>query len=173
MTKEIIIELDATIKELIYVLSSFDEEQINKIPFEGSWTAAQVGEHLRKSYDGVGAMISGKTKPAERPPDQKVKQIRSDFGDFSIKMTSPHFVLPRNALYNKENLIESLSELKEGIITAASKLDLSEICVAFEFPGYGYLTRLETIHFIIIHTQRHIHQLKKIHQKIRATTNQE
>ena len=77
MTKEIIIELDATIKELIYVLSSFDEEQINKIPFEGSWNAAQVAEHLRKSYDVVGAMISGKTKPAERPPDQKVKQIRN------------------------------------------------------------------------------------------------
>ena len=66
MSKEILSELDATLKKLYDVLSSFNQETINTVPFEGSWTAAQVGEHLRKSYDGVVQLLKGKNIPTVR-----------------------------------------------------------------------------------------------------------
>lgn len=166
MNKEIIKELDATLGELIYILGSFEEGSINIVPFEGSWTAAQVGEHLRKSYHGMLKMLSGRTTPTDREPDEKVKEIRRDFGDFSIRMTSPDFVVPGNKQYDREELLQSLSALKTEIVNAANHFDLSETCMEFAFPVYGHLTRLETINFIIVHTQRHIHQLKNIYQKL-------
>ena len=99
-------------------------------------------------------------------PDEKVKEIRRDFGDFSIRMTSPDFVVPGNKQYDREELLQSLSALKTEIVNAANHFDLSETCMEFAFPVYGHLTRLETINFIIVHTQRHIHQLKNIYQKL-------
>jgi hypothetical protein len=34
-------------------MSSFSETQINEIPSTGSWTAAQVAEHVTKSNIGI------------------------------------------------------------------------------------------------------------------------
>ena len=39
-------EFEETTFDLGKVLSSFSQEEFNKIPFEGSWTAGQVAEHL-------------------------------------------------------------------------------------------------------------------------------
>jgi hypothetical protein len=36
------------------------------------------------------------------------------------------------------------------------------LCMEFDFPGFGHLTRYEWLKFIVFHTQRHIHQLKQI-----------
>ena len=165
MADEIIRELDATLTELIYVLSSFDEGELNIVPFEGSWTAGQVGEHLRKSYDGIGTLCL-KTKQTERAPDQFVGEIKKTFLDFSTKLKSPDFIIPDNKLYDKKELINSIETLSGQIRRVANTIDLSVTCVGFAFPVLGYLTTLEIIHFITYHTQRHIHQLKKIYQKV-------
>ena len=57
-------------------------------------------------------------------------------------------------------------EITFKIREAAKTLKMSEICSAFSFPLYGELTRLGFMWFIVYHTQRHIHQLKNIAQKL-------
>jgi hypothetical protein len=49
---------------------------------------------------------------------------------------------------------------------AVKLLDLSVICLDFELPGMGMLTRLEWIDFYVFHTRRHIVQLERIHDAI-------
>jgi hypothetical protein len=48
-TKELFASLDEITSEFLKVILSFDEEQINKVPFENSWTAAQVADHVNQS----------------------------------------------------------------------------------------------------------------------------
>jgi hypothetical protein len=81
-------------------------------------------------------------------------------------MKSPDFVVPPDTSYNKEELLHSLEDIKAKIKQAIETLDLTKTCLAFELPVYGFLTRLEAVYFILYHTQRHIHQLKNIHQKV-------
>jgi hypothetical protein len=152
--------------ELLIIIRSLDEEKLNKTPSEESWTAGQVGDHLLKSYTVV-KILNGATKPTDRPPDQKVGEVRNLFLDFNIKMKSPEFIIPSNAPIDKERLLSSLGGRIEQINEVIQTKDLTEICEGFAIPEYGEFTRLEWLYFVLFHTQRHIHQLKDIVQKVK------
>src|SRR5438067_693566 len=89
-------ELLTTKDNLLHVLDFFDNENINTVPFEGSWTAGQVAQHILKSASGVSAALNGPVKTANRDPGQHLKLLGDIFLNFDIKMKSPDFVLPDN-----------------------------------------------------------------------------
>jgi hypothetical protein len=159
-------ETAITTRILLVVVSSLRAEEINTVPFAGSWTAGQVGEHILLSAAGVLETINGPVEPTERDPAEKAGLIKQMFLDFTSKMKSPDFVLPSDAPKNKETLLQSLEKTMSGIQTVAEREDLSATCMCFEFPGFGMLTRLEWITFALAHTQRHVHQLNVIAEKL-------
>jgi hypothetical protein len=159
---QVVSELENTVREFLQQLNTFDYEAINRQPEGGGWSAAQVGRHLQKSYKGIGQLLLGPGIKTERDPAEKIDRIKSDFLNFESKMQSPEFVIPTNKSYDKDVLTEEVRSVMEQIQTAAASVDLSETCVGFSLPVYGPMTRLEWIYFVIYHTQRHIHQLKKI-----------
>src|SRR5215213_4396516 len=148
-------QLESAFKELQYILSSLTEEQLNRVPFEGSWTAGQVGDHLLKSY-GVAETLNGRTEKANRPPDEKAEKIKSVFLNFDIKLQSPDFIIPTNDHINKEQLLQKIAEKAGDILHAVETKDPTEICLDFELPVLGTLTRLEWACFVFCHTTRHI-----------------
>ena len=162
MTKNMLIEMDETSNKLMHTISSFPQATFNTIPFEDSWTAAQVSEHILKSVSGVVELLYATTKPTERQPNEKAGAIKAIFLDFKTKMKSPEFVLPGNSPIEKEKLSTALTETMDKMIIAIKTLNLSETCTAFELPGIGEFTRAEWIYFAMYHTQRHTHQLKNI-----------
>lgn len=156
-------ELEIVTTELLLMIASFDQEQINLIPFENSWTAAQVADHLRKSDASILATIQVEGTPAGRAPDEKNAELKSIFLNFDVKFKSPAIVVPDNKVFKKEELIAGLKETRSALSAAAGTLNLNEVCV---HEILGNTTRLELLSFVIYHTQRHIHQLKGIHEKI-------
>jgi hypothetical protein len=167
MTKnELMNEFSKTTGDLINLLSPLSQEQLNKVPFEGSWTAGQLGDHLLKSY-GLGEVLIGKTASTERPVDQKIKEVRKVFLNFDIKMKTPDFIVPSDSPINKENLLNGLEKrIKFVSAFIEDHPDLSPTCLDFELPGAGTLTQEEWIQFMTVHTMRHVHQLKNIVQKL-------
>ena len=162
---DILTEVKNTTDELMGILSSFSQTELNTAPKEGSWTAAQVGEHLLKSY-GVVEILKKPVQKTERPADQKIDAIREVMLNFDTKMNAPEFILPAKTQINKDALLNSLRTTTSRIIDIAEPLDLSDTCVGFSLPVFEELTRLEWLHFILYHTQRHIQQLKNIKQKV-------
>ena len=168
-TKELQSDINKTFKELGEIISSFDEDQINLIPFEGSWTAGQVAEHILLSVSGFEKTLNGSVAETERAPDALKDKIKASFLDFTTKMKSPDFIIPAEKNYEKDKLTKTLENFRGKINLAMETMDLSKTCLAFELPVLGFLTRLESIYFILYHTQRHIHQMKNIYQKLKAT----
>ncbi len=166
MNRDLITELDNTATSLTQVVSSFEPENFNRVPFPGSWTPGQVAEHVLKSLSGIPEMIYGKTKSTQRPPNEKEEDIKSLFLNFDIKMQSPEFILPENKTYDKDRLLNALQTVFTKIKNTVQTNDLTATCLGFEFPGFGYLTAYEWARFAVYHTQRHIHQLKNIRQKL-------
>jgi hypothetical protein len=162
-----ITEADETFTELLQVVSSFNEEQINTVPFEGSWTAGQLAQHIILSAGGFVQLLNGPVKDTERDPEQNTANLKAAFLNFNIKMRSPDFVVPPDKAYQKQELINTLRDIKTGFIKAIGTLDTTKTCLEFELPTVGYLTRSEAITFVIVHTQRHIHQLKNIYNKLK------
>lgn len=159
-------EIRETFDELIREFSSIPEETINIVPVEGGWTAGQLAEHVLKSTSGLPEMLHEKTEEASRPPDQHVRMIRSVFLDYSTKMEAPEFVVPSAGPHDKATLLDALAQSKSSLAKAALDLDLTGLSKGFEFPNMGYLTRLEWLTFSVVHTKRHLEQLKRIHKTL-------
>lgn len=160
-------EISHTFDELIRTFSAFTPEQVNSVPFAGSWTPGQVAEHILKSSKGLPKMLLAETEPGTRPADEKIPAIRNLFLDMSLKMKSPEFNQPSAGPHDKQVLLDSFLTVKNRLEEASSMLDLSAVCKQFEMPGFGFLTRLEWLAFVSAHTQRHTHQLKNIFQILR------
>ena len=162
MATDILAELATTRAGFIDNLAPFTSEQFNTVPFEGSWTAGQVAEHIFKSINGVPHLLNGEGLTPNRDPAQNVASLRQMFLDFSTKMKSPDFILPSDEPKDMDALVQSIDGALKAIIDTAQDKDLTLIIKDFEFPGSGPVTRLELLNFISVHTQRHAHQLKKI-----------
>ncbi len=171
-TKEILTEVDNKLTELIQYLSNFNQEQVNIVPFEGSWTAGQLARHMILANSGCVEMLSGPVKDTERKPDMMASKFKEDFLNFEIKMDSPDFVMPAPGDYNREELLSALESIRAKAIENIKTMDLTQTCTAFELPVYGYVTRLEVLCFVIYHTQRHIRQIKNIQQVVLNKTNE-
>jgi dihydrofolate reductase len=158
-TGELFTSLDNTTSELIELASLFSETQINEIPSAGSWTAAQLAEHVTKSNIGIIKSLNKEGKPPGRAADAGVEQLKKTFLDFDKKLKSPEFILPTQDIYQKklviDNLGASIAQLKE----LSRRVNLLEM---ISHPIFGEVTKLELLHFVVYHTRRHIHQLKNI-----------
>lgn len=162
MKNDLVNELESTKTELLETLGQFSDQSINKIPFEGSWTAGQVAEHVLKSSSAVAGALNGPTEPADRDPGQHILLFGQIFLNFDHKLKSPDFILPSEEPKDRKTMINALNETFSEIEKAASSGDPDLICTAFEMPTIGKLSRKELISFTIVHTKRHIHQLKNI-----------
>jgi len=164
---QLIAEIDETLERAVKIFDELDGDEINKVPFENSWTAGQLMNHLLMSNKGFADIMRGPVEDTQRDPSLNIETIRSIFLDFNTKMKSPDFILPPEKDYHKEALKSEFIAVKTQLIKTASSEDLSKTCTAFKLPQLGFLTRMEAIHFVLYHTQRHTHQLENIKQAIK------
>jgi len=159
---ELLSELTSAKAELLEVLGRFSEQNINTIPFEDSWTAGQVAEHVLMSASAVAGALVGPTTPAERDPEQHIQLFSQIFLNFDHKLKSPDFILPSDGPKDKGSIMQALGETFDSIEHAAGSGNLELICTTFDMRTLGTLSREELIWFTAVHTKRHIHQLKNI-----------
>ena len=164
--QKLIEELNQTTVEFLQTLDSFPADQINIVPFEGSWTAGQVAEHILISEGGLPEMLMAETAVTERPVDERVALLESIFLDFSTKLKAPDFNVPSNGPHEKEKLMADFRHVRKQLEHVAQTADLTLTCTTFPFPTIGELTRWEWINFVICHAKRHIHQLRNILAKL-------
>lgn len=158
-TKELFTSLDNTWTEISDLIASTNESIVNAVPFEGSWTAAQLVTHVTKSNRAIVQGMQMEGKATERNPREGVQKLKEMFLNFDTKFKSPEFIVPENKVYDKEMVVASLNKSIEQLKTERIKVDLIEM---IHLPVLGEITKLELMYFVLYHTQRHIHQLKEI-----------
>lgn len=162
MNSNLSLQVQPTFEMVTIAIGSFSEPSFNEIPFEGSWTAGQVAQHIKLSVGNMLGLLNGNTEESQRPADQKVQQVADVFLNFGIKMKSPEFIIPQMKQYDQQRFMAFYEDYSAQLQLAAAKLDLTEICIDFELPGFGPMTRLEWLSFVLFHTQRHTAQLERI-----------
>ena len=163
-TKELFASLDDAASEFLQLIVSLSDKQINTIPFKDSWTAGQLAEHVTKSNTGIAKALNIEGKPTDRNPGEREQELKEMFLDFTIKFQSSEFLLPTKDIYNKETVIADLKRSLERLKEESDKATLSE---AINHPAFGEITKLELLHFVKFHIQRHLHQQKKIVQIVK------
>lgn len=166
MKTELKQEITTTFGQLYQTLSLFTQSEINVIPFEGCWTPGQVIKHIIITMSGLQAICDNNTQKLSGNPDEKVSTLKGIFLDFSTKYNSPDYVYPETKEYDKMELISTLKKIEKEMLDIAENYDLTLTCMDFEVPGLGNLTIYELLTFCIVHTKRHIHQLKNIFESL-------
>jgi phage-related protein len=147
------------ISELTDLMLSVEEAKVNTIPYDGSWTAPQLLRHVTKSINGMTKAMHMDAKPAERNPGERIEELKKIFLNFSKKLTQPDFIVPEELIYEKQSSIEALNKSFNRFKESAVNANLNDLVVGLPL---GPITKLEIIHFVLYHSQRHLHQMKKI-----------
>ncbi|MBD3614972.1 MAG: DinB family protein [Gracilimonas sp.] len=154
---------------LIAKVDQVSDSQFNTKPggAEDSWSVADVVEHLYRSEFGIPKLFTGKTEAVvDRAPDAYLEVMRKRFLESDKKMKASDITLPTKGKKPKEALISKFRKNRRKIAELTGELTPEALCLLFEHPIYGYLTRLEWVHFNIIHAQRHMRQIERIKSQI-------
>lgn len=169
-TKELFASLDEIWAQLVQMISSPNDATINAVPYKESWTAAQLVTHVTKSNKAIAQGLNMEGKPAGRNPEEGVPNLKKIFLDFNTRFQSPEFIVPENKYYNKDEVIKMLLDSIGKLKDVRNKVNLTEI---INLPVFGEVTKLELLHFVLFHTQRHIHQLSGIMKVLKRSNGQE
>ena len=123
-----LLEFEATIADLSKTIDSFQEASLNAIPFPGSWTPAQVIDHINLANNLMLELINNPGKESYRNPMEKVELYTSLF---SGKEEAPDFILPSSQPITKAELLSKLADTNAAIINAINTTDLSLIPLDF------------------------------------------
>ncbi|MEX0607827.1 MAG: DinB family protein [Balneolaceae bacterium] len=134
----------------------------NTPPDENSWSPAGVAEHVYRSEFGISRLFKGKTSPLkDREPDSKVSEFELRLSNPS-RMKASDIISPTPGKKDKDGLIEKFRTNRQAIGDLIGEGSLYEVCLLFEHPIYGFLTRSEWVKFSILHTERHMRQVENI-----------
>lgn len=168
MKEQLISEFDKTTRDLFETLSLFSNEDFNKIPFEGSWTAGQVAEHLFKSESNIPKVINGNSRKTDRDLFEKTVIIKKVFLDYTTKLQSPEFILPTEGEKDKNHFIKAFEGTRKELRNLIGSKDLNRTFTDFPFPQLGEFTGWEWICFATSHSARHIRQMKIVFEKLKT-----
>ncbi len=165
-TTQLLQDISSTKEAILNVINAIGAKDFNTVPFEGSWTAGQVADHINKATSGLQDLPQMTTAPTDTNPEAKVPMLKEIFLDMETKFKSPDFVLPSDGPHDKDALAQNIAATWDAASRYAQELDLSPTVTSFELPGVGHLTRWEHLYFGLYHTQRHAQQLQRIHKAI-------
>jgi hypothetical protein len=146
---------------LMKLAGSFSEKAMNATPFKGSWTAAQVMDHVTRSNNSITQALSMDGRRMDRKPDERTPELAKIFLDFSTKLKAPDFILPTKDVYDKSEVLDKLQASFDHLTGLVKQTDLSE---AIEHIAFGEITKLELLFFVLYHSQRHTRQLQHIYE---------
>jgi hypothetical protein len=158
-TTAVIPQIKETLQSITFLLNSVDEPVLNQIPFENSWSLAQVADHITRSAASITHALQLEAKPAARSLLERRQELADTFLDMTHKFRSPDFILPTQDQYNKEALLDRLNKTYRHLMEVAGEVDLGGI---IKHPAFGDITKHELLYFVLYHTQRHLNQVKNI-----------
>lgn len=152
---------------LVSAIEDFPDSTFNTKPDQDFWSAADVLEHLYRSEFGLPRLFVGETKTlTDRTPDALVEGMKQRFLESDTKMTASGVILPTSGEKSKQELVATFRKNRERIAQLLDEYPPEELCLKFKHPIFGHLTRMEWVHFNIIHTQRHMRQLARIKEQL-------
>jgi len=147
-------------KELYQAIGKLTDEQFNKIPDKGGWSAKQILEHLVKMETVIATNIARELNNPDSPKTRKkpigLSTIRL------IKVEAPGYTVPTDEYKTKLEMQKSLHESRLFLLDvyeSSTKEVFRE--KSFKHPIFGQVPLIQWFPFVGLHEKRHMKQLKK------------
>lgn len=158
-------KLAKTREDLWLSISGLTNEQANEVIEEGTWSIAQVIEHLHLMESNVvrgitDALLSDEKLKAEQKSLEFVK-------DRTHKVKAPDNLVPSNDFKVLDRLKEELTNTRKALLECIKDIkedDFNEI--SFIHRRFGVLSIKQWVSLVGFHEQRHINQIEEIKQNL-------
>ncbi|WP_431029644.1 DinB family protein [Lysinibacillus sp. LZ02] len=159
-------EHNVKIREKIWEsVSSLTDEHLNTVVEEGTWSIAQILEHLYLLEESVAKQIA-KTLVSEDVNVPEAFPVHL-VADRKQKVDAPHYVLPSNEHQTLAELKHKLTTSRETLmhsIEGVSDDDLTE--KGFAHRRFGTLALKQWVALIGYHEERHLGQIEEVKQAL-------
>lgn len=152
----------ATTDTLIGLLEAFTPETFNRKPSPTAWNAGDVAEHLLLFDIRLQEILATATEPANRNPTEKTAEYTARVTNREARLDAPPFLIPTATERTAAEMIAKLQTVRNKIIASIETHDLSLVSTAFPHRFFGEMTAFEWIHFLDLHTHRHLPQLREL-----------
>lgn len=146
---------------LFAMAESIPESLYNRKPADGGWSPAQVMQHLLLSAQGIVKMQeNGRTAPTQRDPARQYGILDKIFKDYEAKYESAPNLLPNGDHFDKSTQLAAMKDALDHLQHQLREPGLTDELVEFDVPAFGIMTRMEFIYLVVVHTNRHVRQMK-------------
>ncbi len=166
--EQIIADLNENTDSLLQELAGFNHQNFSIKPSATEWSAAELTEHLLLIERNVVKALKGNANTTERAIDAKLVLLKMALANTTQKIQAPEMVVPHSATANRQEMLEEIRNLREEQASLIAGCDMSLTCLEFKHPMMGTMTRYEWVYFNIYHTERHLHQLRRIARQVNA-----
>ncbi len=156
--------LIACLSRLDKVLVALDDDTARKRLTPDSWSALDCIEHLYVVNTGVLRILRAPvTQRMERPPEAVGRSVINRYlPDRTRKYSSPEGVRPTGRFHTLEQARTAMEQLNAKIKAAVEPGEIAFDGQTWQHPYLGEMTKLDWLHFLIAHTDRHLAQIQEI-----------
>lgn len=176
--ERILKRLDRVHEKLLATVAPLDEVLFAKSPATGSWSVAQIIQHLALVEDRV---IKDLAKEVARPP-RKVSLVRrfvptSIVSSRLVRVKAPQAVNPETK--PRPSDVDQVPGKADAIANFnRARNDLKHLCethgnnrfrkIVFKHPFLGEIDGVATVSFVGYHEQRHYKQIREVLKTLRS-----
>lgn len=155
--------MEQTTTKLIDRLQLVSDHDFNFKPSAKKWSIAQVVDHICRSNQSIIKALVLEGIEVDRDPAERIGELKEVFLDFTKTYESPSFIVPKKDIYNRQELMNELLHSLRQIHRLMYKTELN---VLINHPAFGDISKLEILHFVLFHTQRHLRQITLLHEEL-------
>lgn len=156
-------DLDTNTTLFLDILDTIPDRKLHAKNDKTAWSIMEVAEHMLMMEETVCHALQGDTRPLDgRGPDAKLPQLESVFLDLQ---TRTQYRNPENSAVTYADVRKFAADFRanrEDIKQALADKDIRQEFAGYEHPHFGFLTGLEWLHYLVVHTERHLHQINRI-----------
>ena len=152
---------------LLNSFNTLNQAEVNFKSSENSWSILECAEHVfliakavLKVMETPGTTGKTENESTELFGEQKLNKLLVI--NRAFKVPAPDFVAPKGFFVDSSTAIQNMNTIIDKIVDHinTNKIDLETHTI--KHPVLGAMTKLDWIHFMISHTNRHILQIEEM-----------
>jgi hypothetical protein len=153
--------------ELLKSFNSLSHDEIKFKPSEKIWSVLECVEHIFLIAEAVSKVIStpegavkNENDKTELFGEQKLNILL--VSNRAFKVPAPDYVSPKGRFVKSEDAVQNINSVMGKIILHIDSHTIDVETHTIKHPVLGEMTKVDWIHFMIAHTNRHILQIEEL-----------
>jgi|ERR1019366_9112855 uncharacterized damage-inducible protein DinB len=154
--------------------NNLSQADVELKPSENVWSILEVLEHIFLINNAVLKVLT------TLPPAEKTENMLSElFGEQKInkllvinrsfKVAAPDFSNPKGSFKTTTDAKQNINSINDKIVNHINTNKIEQETHTIKHPILGEMTKVDWIHFMVSHTNRHILQIEEV--KLQRLTN--